>query len=84
MLVDAVNVPPEHRFSTLTPFIVGLVLAAIGYLSQEEKGKLDVFPCVAGNHPVRRKVVWIVYENQVLFDLVVSAMAIFVRRDKPV
>ena len=32
MLVDAVNVAPEHRLTTLTPFIVGLVLAAIGLL----------------------------------------------------
>jgi hypothetical protein len=39
MLVDAVHVPPEHRFTTLTPFIVGLVLAAIGlFLSKKREG----------------------------------------------
>jgi hypothetical protein len=30
MLVDAVNVPAQHRLTTMTPFIVGLVLAAAG------------------------------------------------------
>jgi hypothetical protein len=30
MLADAVNVPPQHRLTTLAPFIVGLVLAAFG------------------------------------------------------
>lgn len=32
MLVDALNVPAQHRLATLTPFIVGLVLAAAGLL----------------------------------------------------
>jgi hypothetical protein len=39
MLVDAVNVAPEHRLMTLTPFIVGLVLAAIGlFLAKRRAG----------------------------------------------
>lgn len=39
MLVDAVNVAPEHRLTTLTPFIVGLVLAAIGlFLAKSRAG----------------------------------------------
>jgi hypothetical protein len=39
MLVDAVNVAPEHRLTTLAPFIVGLVLAAIGlFLAKRRAG----------------------------------------------
>jgi hypothetical protein len=38
MLVDAVDVAaPEHRLTTLTPYIVGLVLATIGLFLEKSR-----------------------------------------------
>jgi len=43
MLVDAVNVAPEHRLTTLTPFIVGLVLTAIGLFLAKRRARSQMF-----------------------------------------
>ena len=38
LLVDAGHVAPQHRFNTLTPFIVGLVLAICGLILVRSAG----------------------------------------------